>query len=173
MWALIRGNAADDDRTLLGALAAALPRPRRVGWIVTPETLLRWHRRRIARHWTQPHRRPGRPPTAIEVRRLVLRLAAENPTLSVPRRVVAGHRNGGRYGHRLCLWSFHTYFGCWSFVSDCCWCPATSVTQRSSLFAIRSWCCSARSIGRGSRPPPEQCSPHYLGLRCPIFGRRL
>ena len=71
----------DDDRNLLGAIAAALPRRLRQGWIVTPETLLRWHRRRIARHWTQPPtRRPGRPPTAIELRRLTVRLAKENPT---------------------------------------------------------------------------------------------
>ena len=42
------------DRTLLGAIAAALPRPQRAGWLVTPDTLLGWHRRRIARHWTEP-----------------------------------------------------------------------------------------------------------------------
>ncbi|MFW2381842.1 MAG: hypothetical protein ACN4GZ_08805, partial [Acidimicrobiales bacterium] len=70
----------DDDRTLLGAIAAALPRPRRQGWIVTPETLLRWHRRRIARHWTPGTRGPGRPRTADQIRRLVIRLAADNPT---------------------------------------------------------------------------------------------
>ena len=71
----------DDDRNLLGAIAAALPRRLRQGWIVTPETLLRWHRRRIARQWTQPPtRRPGRPPAAIELRRLIVRLAKENPT---------------------------------------------------------------------------------------------
>ena len=40
----------DDDRSLLGAIAAALPRSRRQGWLVTPDTLLRWHRRRVARH---------------------------------------------------------------------------------------------------------------------------
>ena len=44
----------DNDRALLGAIAAALPRPRRSGWLVTPDTLLRWHRQRVARHWTQP-----------------------------------------------------------------------------------------------------------------------
>ncbi len=71
----------DDDRSLLGAVAAALPRRLRGGWIVTPETLLRWHRKHVARHWTQPQpRRPGRPSTAIELRRLIVRLAVENPT---------------------------------------------------------------------------------------------
>ena len=55
----------EEDRALLGAIAAALPRRRRDGWLVTPETLLRWHRRRIARHWTQPCRRPGRPCTSV------------------------------------------------------------------------------------------------------------
>ena len=75
-----RPEFTDADRTLLGAIAAALARPSRTGWLVTPDTLLRWHRRRIARHWTQPQRPPGRPSTAAELRRLALRLAAENPT---------------------------------------------------------------------------------------------
>ena len=75
-----RPELTDTDRTLLAAIAAALPRPSRAGWLVTPDTLLRWHRRRIARHWTQPQRPPGRPSTAAELRRLALRLAAENPT---------------------------------------------------------------------------------------------
>ncbi|MCP3934844.1 MAG: helix-turn-helix domain-containing protein [Actinomycetia bacterium] len=71
----------DDDRSLLGAVAAALLRRLRDGWIVTPDTLLRWHRRRIARHWTQPQRRRlGRPPTSIQPSRLIVGLAAENPT---------------------------------------------------------------------------------------------
>ncbi|MDG2113695.1 MAG: integrase core domain-containing protein [Actinomycetota bacterium] len=72
----------DDDRSLLGAIAAALPRRLRHGWLVTPETLLRWHRRRIARHWTHPQRqpRPGRPPTSAQLRDLIVRLATENPT---------------------------------------------------------------------------------------------
>lgn len=75
-----RPELTDDDRTLLGAIAAALPRRLRRGWLGTPDTLLRWHRRSVARHWTQPSRPPGRPPTTPELRRLVLRLADENPT---------------------------------------------------------------------------------------------
>ena len=70
----------DDDRTLLGAIAAALPCRLCQGWIVTPETLLRLHRKRIARHWTPAERGPGRPTTAVELRRLIVRLATENPT---------------------------------------------------------------------------------------------
>ena len=85
------------DRTLLGAIAAALPRPRRTGWLVTPDTLLRWHRRRIARHWTHPTRGPGRPSTSTEIRRLVLRLAAENPTWGYRR--IHGELAG--LGHRI------------------------------------------------------------------------
>ena len=75
-----RPALADEDRTLLGAIAAAWHRRQRAGWIVTPETLLRWHRRRIARHWTQPTRPAGRPPTTAENRQLVLQTARENPT---------------------------------------------------------------------------------------------
>ena len=73
-----RPEITDADRSLLGAIAAALPG--RAGCLVTPDTLLRWHRRHIVGHWAQPQRPPGRPSTSAELRRLTLRLAAENPT---------------------------------------------------------------------------------------------
>jgi len=74
-----RPELTEDDRSLLGAIAAALPRHVRKGWLVTPNTLLRRHRRRVARHRTHPTPPPGRPPTSRELRRLILRLAHENP----------------------------------------------------------------------------------------------
>ena len=67
------------DRALLAALARLLPGPRRHGLLVTPQTLLRWHRDLIRRRWTQPARGPGRPPVERRARELVLRLARENP----------------------------------------------------------------------------------------------
>jgi putative transposase len=73
------------DRALLAALARALPQRRRHGLIVTPHTLLRWHRELVRRKWTQPRRSPGRPATDGRVRELVLRLARENPRWGYPR----------------------------------------------------------------------------------------
>ena len=58
-----------------GRVAAALPRPLRAGWLVTADTLLGWHRRRIAGHWTQPQRPPG---PAID-------LSEASPTRAAPR----------------------------------------------------------------------------------------
>jgi putative transposase len=66
------------DRLVLTALSRVLPRRSWQAFPVTPRTLLRWHRRIIARRWTYPHRRPGRPPVGNEVRELILRLAREN-----------------------------------------------------------------------------------------------
>jgi putative transposase len=68
------------DRVVLAALSRLLPRPRWSVFFVTPTTLLRWHRELVARRWTYPHARPGRPPVDVQIRELVLRLAADNPT---------------------------------------------------------------------------------------------
>ena len=67
------------DRAMLRALSRLLPAPLRQLRLVSPRTLLRWHAQLVARRWSYPHRRPGRPRIAPPVRALVLRLARENP----------------------------------------------------------------------------------------------
>lgn len=70
------------DRLWLAALSRLVPCGR---WSdvfpVTPATLLVWHRRLVARKWDHASRpRPGRPPTAAAIRKLVIRIATEDPT---------------------------------------------------------------------------------------------
>jgi hypothetical protein len=67
------------DRALFAALARQLPGEPRACRLVTPATLLSWHRRLVAAHWTYPNA-PGRPPIGAEIGDLVLRLAGENPS---------------------------------------------------------------------------------------------
>jgi putative transposase len=68
------------DRVLLVAASRVLPRGRWVASLVTPATLLRWHRELVRRKWTfRRTGRPGRPPIDPEVRALILKLARENP----------------------------------------------------------------------------------------------
>ncbi len=74
-----RPRLRPSDRALLAAASRLLPPGRRVGLLVTPQTLLRWHRELVRRKWTYARARPGRPSIDVERRRLVLRLARENP----------------------------------------------------------------------------------------------
>jgi putative transposase len=96
---IFRVHYTPADRAWLAALSWLLPRCR---WIevfaVTPTTILAWHRRLVARKWDYTaRRRPGRPPTAVAVKKLVMRRATENPTW--------GHRRVQgelvRLGHRI------------------------------------------------------------------------
>ena len=66
------------DRAALAALTRPLPRPLRMSRLVTPDTLLRWHRRLIRWRWTYPSR-GGRPPVDARVAVLIEQMARENP----------------------------------------------------------------------------------------------
>ncbi|UCH84954.1 MAG: transposase [Candidatus Latescibacterota bacterium] len=72
----------DDQRRRLAAKGKPLGRKalRKIATIVTPDTILAWHRKLIAVKWTYPHKRVGRPGVMKEIRRLIIRMAAENPS---------------------------------------------------------------------------------------------
>jgi len=66
------------DRIVIAALTRLLPRPLCMSRLVTPGTLLRWHRRLVRRRWTHP-RRGGRPSLDARVAVLIEQMARENP----------------------------------------------------------------------------------------------
>ena len=68
------------DRALIAALSRLLPVRRRIGMLIAPATILRWHHQLVARRWTTQPVRPGRPAIPAGLRALIVRLATENPT---------------------------------------------------------------------------------------------
>ena len=77
----LRPRLTNDDRRQLAARAYRVGRAalQEIATIATPDTLLRWHRQPIARKWSYA-RRPGRRGVLLAIRRLVVRMAEENPT---------------------------------------------------------------------------------------------
>ena len=114
----------DDQRRLLAVKGRALGRKAltELTTIVTPDTILRWHRELVAQKWDYSERRkgkPGRPPVSEEVTKLVLRMANENPGWGYDR-IQGALANLGRLRGRRS-----------SRPTGTCWAPSTSPRSRS------------------------------------------
>jgi hypothetical protein len=87
-----------NDRAIFAALSRLITPAVRHHRLVTPATLLRWHRRLISKHWTYPHRQ-GRPPIDAALVDLIERMARQNPGWGYKRIQVELLKVGQRVGH--------------------------------------------------------------------------
>jgi hypothetical protein len=85
------------DKLFLAAASHVLPKERWSSFVVTPTTLLRWHRELVRRKWTYKAKRTGRPPIDPQVRELVIRMAKDNPRWGYMR-IQGGRKLGIRVG---------------------------------------------------------------------------
>jgi putative transposase len=105
-------HLTDDDRRRLAVRAFGVGRRvlREIATIVTPERLLRWHRQLVARKWRYPTRSSRRRGVLVEIQRLVVRMAEENPTWGYTRIQGAlknvGHRVGRSTMARILKWAW-------------------------------------------------------------------
>jgi putative transposase len=85
------------DRMLLAAFSRLVPRERLSCFIVSPQTILRWHRELVRRKWTYRHARTGRPPLDPQLVVLIIEMARRNPRWGCMR--IKGELQG--LGHRV------------------------------------------------------------------------
>jgi len=103
-----RPRYAPQDRMVLAMLARLLPRERWPVFLVTPATLLRWHRELVARRWTYPRLGTGRQGLPAEVVDLVVRMARENPRWGYLRIVGSAASSASGSRRRRCAGSCAT-----------------------------------------------------------------
>jgi putative transposase len=171
-----RPRFASADRTIFALLSRGFNRRRleQIMLIVKPATVIGWHRKLVARHWTQPPQpRTGRPPTPTELRLLVLRLDTENPSWGY-RRI---HGEIRRLGHRIAaatVWKILRDAGrepipnrtgpTWSqFIHS----QAQAIVATDFFCADSMSCSSSNSIPAGCtspRSPPTPLQPGPLKL---------
>jgi putative transposase len=138
------------DRAVLAALIRLLPRELRLHRLITPGTVLRWHRRLVTRKWTCPDR-TGRPPVSTEITALIERLATENASWGYQR--IQGELL--KVGHR-----------------------ASASTIRRVLKALkiprRPDGTPTRAGASSCTPKPRRCSPPaFFHVDCAVTLRRL
>jgi hypothetical protein len=99
------------ERAVFAALVRLLPKAPRLHRLLTPGTILRWHRRLIAAKWTYPHRH-GRPPIDDTISNLIMRMATENHNWRYQRiqgeLLKLGHRVGASTIRRILQAGAHT-----------------------------------------------------------------
>jgi putative transposase len=170
------------DRAVFAALTGLLSQACRRHRIVTPATILRWHRDLVKRRWTQPrHHRSGGRRTPPELRQLVLRLAAENSSWGYRR--IHGELAG--LGHQIAastVWSILKQAGIdpaprrdgpsWrqflrgqarGILATDFFCVDTLLLQRLYVLFVRSNTQPVASTS--SAPPPTRVAPGWLSKR--------
>jgi putative transposase len=146
------------DRALLVLLSRSLPRAHWSIYLVTPGTILRWHRRLVTRKWTQPCCRGGRPPLAEHVVALIVRLARENPRWGY-RRIQGRAQEAGD----PCVSQHHPHGAAWQRGLR----PAprrASVTWRAFLRAQASAIVATDFLHGGDRAPTTLYVPFIIEL---------